>query len=170
MTREASLSVRTATGPGGEVLHVLDAPAPALPAVTKRDIEQAWEAARAVRGAIPPARGFRFTRSAGPPVELLLRDRDAAAWAAAVDGIADLSTPRGVSLCLRLLGLVELMGRAAWVRAWFRLDRAGAEIAPALMQAAALSPLTESGGFDEGALRALLPAQAAETAPGAVEA
>ncbi len=150
--------VTTAYGPAGEVLHVLSVPPPTLPSVTKRDLEQAWEAAQAAGAApLPPARGFRFARVAGEPVELILHDPDAAAWAAAVDRVADLSTMRGVSLCLRLLGLVELMGRAGWARAWFTLDRGGADIAPALLLAAALAPLNETGGFDEPALQALLP-------------
>jgi hypothetical protein len=152
--------VRTTVGPDGAVLHLIAAPPATLPAVTKRDLEQAWEAAQSGQAGLnAPPRGFRFARPAGAPIELMLNDRDAAAWAVAVDGIANLSTPHGVSLCLRLLGLVELMSRAGWARAWFSLSRAGAEIAPALLQAAALSPLNEAGGFDEPALRALLPEQ-----------
>jgi len=150
--------VRTTFGPDGEVLHLVAVPPAGLPTVTKRDLEQAWEAAQSgSAGIAAPPRGFRFARPAGVPVELILNDRDAAAWAVAVDGIADLSTAHGVSLCLRLLSLVELMSRAAWARAWFTLGRAGAEIAPALLQAAALAPLDDSGGFDETGLRALLP-------------
>ena len=109
------------------MLHLLDAPPQALPSVTKRDIEQAWEAAQGVAARTVPPRGFHFPAAApGAPLALTLHDKDAAAWAAAVDEIADLSTPRGVSLCLRLLGLIELMGRAGWVRAWFSLDPGGA--------------------------------------------
>jgi hypothetical protein len=152
------ISVRTRFGPDGEVLHLVATPPAALPAVTKRDLEQAWEAAQqGSAGNAAPPRGFSFARPDDTPVELVLNDRDAAAWAVAVDRIADLSTLHGVSLCLRLLGLVELMSRAAWARAWFTLSRAGTEIAPALLQAAALVPLNEAGGFDEPALRALLP-------------
>ncbi len=139
------------------MLHLLDTPPQALPSVSKRDIEQAWEAAQGVVARTVPPRGFHFAVPAQAPLALTLHDRDAVAWAAAVDAIADLSTPRGVSLCLRLLGLIELMSRAGWVRAWFSLGRAGAEIAPALLQAAALAPLNQNGGFDECALRALLP-------------
>jgi len=65
------------------------------------------------------------------------------------------STPDGS--ILRLLALVALMAQAAWLRDWFEISRGGAILKPALLQAAALSPLTQSGGFDETALRALLP-------------
>ena len=68
-----------------------------------------------------------------------------------------LTTPHGVSVCLRLLALVALMAQAGWARPWFALAPGGAEIRPELLQAAALAPLTDSGGFDETALRALLP-------------
>jgi len=155
-------AIQTQAGPGGEILHLIPHPAAVLPAVTKRDLEQAWEAARE---AAQTARGnaathfFRFAQGEEPPLDLALTDRDASAWAGAVDRIADLSTAHGISVCLRLLALVELMGRAAWTRAWFSLNRAGLEFHPALLQAAALSPLTDTGGFAETALRALLPGE-----------
>jgi hypothetical protein len=151
--------IRTAEGPEGEILHLVPHAAPALPPVTKRDLEQAWEAARdsAARPLAPRARVIRFAQGADEKLDLRLNDRDAASWADAVDRFADLSTAHGISVCLRLLALVELMGRAAWARAWFTLSRAGLEFHPGLLQAAALSPLTETGGFAETALRALLP-------------
>jgi len=155
-------SIRTEAGPGGEVFHLVPHPVAILPAVTKRDLEQAWDAAReAAQSARGVARThfFRFAHGEEAPLDLALTDKDAAAWAGAVDRIADLSTAHGISVCLRLLALVELMGRAAWTRAWFTLSRAGLEFHPALLQAAALSPLTDTGGFAETALRALLPGE-----------
>jgi hypothetical protein len=119
-------------------------------------LEQAWEAA-GLSSAAPP-RFFRFATAEGPPVELLLQDSDAAAWAAAVERSAGLSTPYGISVCLRLLALVALMAEAVWARGWFVLGRDGAEVRPELWHAAALVTLTDSGGFDETDLRALLPA------------
>jgi hypothetical protein len=153
-------AIRTQASPSGEIFHLVPHAAAALPAVTKRDLEQAWEAAReAALAAAPPARHvFRFARDASPPLDLALNDKDAASWAGAIDRIADLSTAHGISVCLRLLALVDLMGRATWARAWFTFSRAGSKIHPALLQAAALSPLTDTGGFAETALRALLPA------------
>ncbi len=154
-------AIRTESGPRGEILHLIPHPAAILPAVTKRDLEQAWDAAREAAQAPQTAAThfFRFSQGAAPPLDLVLTDPDAAAWAGAVDRIADLSTAHGISVCLRLLALVELMGRAAWTRAWFTLSRAGLEFHPALLQAAALSPLTDTGGFAETALRALLPGE-----------
>jgi len=149
--------VETRSGPNGDVLHIIAAAPAALPAVTKRDIEQAWEVAHAGNAASAPPRGFRFTLTEAPPIELMLYDSDAAAWALAVDRIASLSTAHGVSLCLRLLALVELMSRAAWARPWFSVSRAGANIRAELLHAAAIAPLSPAGGFDEPALRALLP-------------
>ncbi len=153
-------SIRTQTSRSGTKYHLVPHDAAALPAVTKRDLEQAWEAAReAALAAAPPARHvFRFARDEAPPLDLALNDKDAASWAGAVDRVADLSTAHGISVCLRLLALVELMGSTPWARAWFTLNRAGLEFHPALLQAAALSPLTDTGGFAETALRALLPA------------
>ena len=109
-----------------------------------------------------PARqthGFRFLENASPPLDLFLTDTDAASWAGAIDSIADLSTARGISICLRLLALFELMATRLWLRNWFSLNRAGLEFHPALLQAAALSPLTPTGGFAETSLQALLPAE-----------
>ena len=139
------------------VLHLISAPPSALPTVTRRDLEQAWEAAQR-SGAAPP-RFFRFVPEGGEPVELLLQDRDAASWAAAVERSAGLSTAYGVSVCLRLLALVAVMAEAGWARAWFVLRRDGAAIRPELWHAAALVTLNDRGGFDEPDLRALLPEQ-----------
>ena len=58
-------------------MHLLARPASALPSVTKRDLEQAWEAARKVDAPAPPARKFRF--GTAPPVDLWVQDKDAAA-------------------------------------------------------------------------------------------
>lgn len=146
------------------MLHLVPFGPPALPSVSSRHLEAAWGAARdAALSSAGHGRarthGFRFMEGGGPPLDLLLADRDAARWTAGIEGIADLSTAYGISLCLRLLALVALMGSAEWVRPWFTLRRAGAEIHPALLLAAALAPLTPTGGFAETSLRALLPAE-----------
>ncbi len=161
--------IRTEFGPDGEILHLVPHAAASLPTVTKRDLEQAWEASRAAAmapsqpGRDAAIRLIRFTQSERPPLDLLLNDPDAASWAAAIGRLVDFSTGHGISVCLRLLALVELMGRAAWTRPWFTLTRAGLDFHPSLLQAAALSPLTETGGFVETALRALLPGGANHT-------
>jgi hypothetical protein len=145
------------TAPDGSILRLIPYAPSHLPLVAKGDLEQAWELAQHVKTPAPKQL-FRFTRPHNqPPLDLVLADPDAAAWAAAVDGTIGLATPHGLSVCLRLLALIALMAQAAWARDWFALSRGGANIKPALLHAAALSPLTESGNFDETALRALLP-------------
>jgi len=156
--------IRTEYGAQGEVVHLIPFAAPELPSVSRRHLEQAWEAARgaalsAATGKAPMTHGFHFHEDNGPPLDLILADRDAASWTGGVERIADLSTAYGISLCLRLLALVALMGSAEWARPWFTLKRAGANIHPALLQAASLAPLTPTGGFAETSLRALLPAE-----------
>ncbi len=153
--KEDSLtSFPTQSTPDGSILRLVPYSPTHLPPVQKRDIEQAWELAQTVRHAAP-RQLFRF--AGDTPLDLVIADPDAAAWAHAVDSAASLASPHGMSLCLRLLALVALMAQAAWLRDWFEISRGGAILKPALLQAAALSPLTQSGGFDETALRALLP-------------
>jgi len=146
-------AIEAREGPGGITLHLVPRLPPALPCVTARDLEQAWEATQPATFA--PPRAFRFD---GPvPLELRLADPDAAAWVAAVERSVGLGTLHGVSVCLRLLALIALMARAAWARDWFTLARDGAVIRPELLRAAASAPLNEGGGFDETALQALMP-------------
>ncbi|MDE8349378.1 MAG: hypothetical protein POG74_07830 [Acidocella sp.] len=152
--------IRTEYGPAGEVLHLIPHAPGQLPSVTKRDLEQAWEAARLnalTTNATTAAHGFRFAQPGTAPLDLTLTDPDAASWTHAIDSIADLGTARGISVCLRLLALFQLMASATWTRSWFTLRPTGLEFHPALLQAAALAPLTSTGGFAETALRALLP-------------
>ncbi len=152
--------LRTEYAPDGKILHLIPHSPGGLPAVTKRDLEQAWEVARATAlapGPPPATHGFRFRHEGETPLDFVITDRDAASWAGGIDGIADLSTAHGVSVCLRLMALIDLMSRADWTRHWFTLNRAGLEFHPALLTAAALTPLTQTGGFAETALRALLP-------------
>jgi hypothetical protein len=138
----------------GTELHFVTIPPPALPRVQKRDLEQAWEQARdaAASGCGGRRRGFRFR--GGPDVGL--DDRDARTWADSVDRAADLSTPHGVSLCLRLLGLVDLLGRALWPARYLRIRGGEADIDGALLGAAAATRLTDTGALDETAMRAML--------------
>lgn len=153
--------VRRETAADGTELHLVPLPPDRLPRITRRDLEQAWDAAHdaASGGHDGPRRGFRF---AGGP-DVVLHDRDARAWAASVDRIADLSTAHGISVCLRLLGLVALIGDAGWPTRFVRIDRAGLTPDGALLGAAALTGLTDTGALDEMAMRAmLLPREAEE--------
>ncbi len=155
----STAAIRTEYGPQGEVLHVVPCAPPDLPTVSRFHLEQAWDAARAGAGLrAGKIHGFRFHCDDAAPLELLLADHDAASWTGGIERIADLSTAYGISLCLRLLALVTLMANAQWLRPWFSLPAGRAQIHPALLQAAALTPLTQEGGFDETMLRALLPA------------
>ena len=139
----------------GTELHLVPLAPEALPLVQKRDLEQAWDAAReAARvGREGVGRGFRFANGR----IFALHDRDARSWAMAVDAIADLSTAHGVSLCIRLLALIDLIGRAGWLAPFVRLTSAsGACLDGGLLRAAAITRLTPEAGLDETALRNLL--------------
>lgn len=154
-TAETQGTVRIDVGANGAVTYLVDVPPEALPPVRGRDLERAWYAARtaALATAWGVARGFRFHRRDGSVTELALADPDACCWAAAVDRLAGLGSAYGMSLCLRLLALIDLLGRAQWAVAFCRLARDGADLHPALLQAAATLPLTAEARFDETGLR-----------------
>lgn len=130
----------------------------ALPPVRGRDLADAWDLAReaACGAAWGVARLFRFQRPDGGTTDLVLSDADACCWAAAVDGMAGIGSNQGLSLCLRLLALVDLLGRAPWSAGLFRLGRGGAALHPALLATAATAPLNAEGRFDETHFRASL--------------
>jgi len=164
---EHSHTVRVDVVAGGALTYVVDAPPEALPAVRGRDLERAWYAAReaAMAATWGSVRGFRFRRPDGSFTDLALADRDACCWAAAVDSIAGLRSSYGLSLCLRLLALVDLLARARWAAPLCRLERDGADLHPSLLLAAAATPLTAEARFDEGGFRGrLTPRRAAAPA------
>ena len=139
----------------GTELHLIPMAPEALPRVQKRDLEHAWEVATeaARAGYDGPRRGFRFAEGQN----LALNDRDARAWAAAIDQIADLSTAHGVSVCLRLLALIDLISCAPWLAPFIRSGRgSGIWFDGGLLQAASITRLTEAGSLDEAALRGML--------------
>ncbi len=148
--------VRVGVGPDGSRTYLVDVPPEELPAVRGRDIERAWYAAReaALSSAWGAVRGFRFCRADGSTTDLALADRDALCWAGAVDGTIGMGSFYGLSLCLRLLALVDLLARAPWTAPFFQLARDGAELDPSLLRAAATAPLTAEARFDESAFRA----------------
>lgn len=149
----------------GVLTYLIDLPPEAMPPVRPRDLAAAWEAARAaaLAEAWGPPRLFRFRRPDGEATDLALADIDAAAWVAAVDRRADMRSPAGLSLCLRLLALIDLLATARWAAGLFTLRRDGAELAPSLLRAAASQPLTREARFDPAAIRAFL--QSALPAP-----
>jgi hypothetical protein len=151
-------SIRVGGGPDGLMTYLIDLPPEALPSVCKRDLERAWYAAREAalaehQGAV---RGFRFNRPDGSHTDLALADRDAQCWVGAVDRTVGIANATGLSLCLRLLALIDLLTRAPWARPLFHLARDGAEFHPALLRAAASQPLTPEARFDEAGFQARL--------------
>ena len=147
--------VRVQTRPDGALIYLVALPPEALPPVRPRDLAAAWDAARAAAldERWGTARLFRFRRADGSALDLALGDADACCWAGAVDGTVGMASPYGLSLCLRLLALVDLLARAAWAGSLVALRRDGAALAPALMQAASMQPLTSEARFDEGDFR-----------------
>lgn len=148
------MSVTTILLPSGAYRHELGIPASALPAVRPSALELAWEAARASAeaGLRGPARLIAFEDG----LELALTDADAACWAEAMARSQGLNSLTDLALCLRLLALVEVLGRARWLRGLFSIGADGAEFHPALLAAAARAPLDPTGRFEDGPLRAML--------------
>jgi len=155
---EPNPSIRVGTSPDGSVTYLVALPPEALPPVGKRDLELAWHTAR--RAALQQhwgvIRGFRFNRPDGTHTDLALADPDAACWVGAIDLSVGLGTNHGLSLCLRLLALIELLAHARWARPLFTLNRGGADLHPALLRTAATLPLTREARFDEAGFRARL--------------
>ena len=151
-------TIRVGGEANGMVTYLIDLPPESLPSVCKRDLERAWYAARDAalleqQGAV---RGFRFNRPDGSHTDLALADRDARCWVGAVDRSVGIAHAPGMSLCLRLLALIDLLARAPWARSLFHLARDGAEFHPALLKAAASQPLTRDARFDEAGFRSRL--------------
>ena len=154
----ASTSVRIGAGPNGSLIYYVEMPPEELPSVHRRDLELAWYAARdaAIAQRWGVARFFRFRRPDGSYGDLALADSDACCWASAVDNMVGLRSSYGLSLCLRLLALVDLLARARWADSLCLLPADGAEFHPALLRAAASTPLTAEAGFDEFGFRSRL--------------
>lgn len=153
--------IRVAVTDNGTVTYLVDAPPESLPPVRLSDIAAAWDAARSAAGAAAwgSARMFRFRHPDGSMTDLALADADACCWAGAVDETTGMHTSYGLSLCLRLLALVDLLAREAWTAPLLRFARGTAELDPALLRAAANAPLNREARFDETPFRALLTAR-----------
>ncbi len=153
----------------GTMTYLVGHALPDLPPVHGRDLEAAWDAARsaALNLVWGSARQFRFQQSDGSYVDLVLRDRDARCWAGAVEMTTGLRTAYGLSLCLRLLALVDLLARARWADTLCRVERGGARLHPALLRVAATATLTDDARFDETRFRAGLHGLAALSHAGA---
>ena len=157
--RTQSSYVRVGPGPDGSLTYLVDIAPESLPPVLGRDLGRAWYAARdaAIARTWGAVRGFRFLRPDGSHTDLALADRDARCWAGAIDGTMGMSTSYGLSLCLRLLALVDLLARVEWALPLLHLERDGAELHPSLLRTAATAPLTSDARFDEARFRTSLP-------------
>jgi hypothetical protein len=153
--REQSASVHVGAAPDGSLTYLVDLPPEELPPVHRRDLERAWDAARdaALAQRWGVARLFRFRRGDGSFGDLALADRDARCWAGAVDLTVGMRNSYGLSVCLRLLALVDLLARARWADSLFMLQRDGVELHPVLLRAAASAPLNPDARFDENGFR-----------------
>ena len=153
---EPARVVQVGAAADGTLTYLVALPPEALPPVRLRDLAAAWDAARsaAITERWGSVRLFRFRRADGSVTDLTLADRDACCWAGAVDGSVGMQTTYGLALCLRLLALVDLLGRARWADTMFTVRRDGAKIHEALLRGAATAPLTSDARFDEAEIRA----------------
>ena len=151
-------TVQIGAGPDGSVTYFVELPPEDLPPVHRRDLERAWYAARdaALTQRWGVARFFRFRRSDGSYSDLALADRDACCWAGAVEGLIGLRNSYGLSVCVRLLALIDLLARVRWADSLCVLQRDGAEFHPSLLRTAATTPLTAEARFDVSGFRSRL--------------
>ena len=159
--------IRVVQTDDGAVTYWINAAPESLPPVRTVDLAEAWESAReaASDSAWGRPRLFRFLQPDGSTIDMALADADACCWAAAVDQTTGMHNTYGLSLCLRLLALVDLLARAPWTSALCRIRRAGAALDPALMRTAATTPLTNQASFDETAFRSRLGSPVIPPAP-----
>ncbi len=145
-------AIEVAAAPDGRLCYAVQGAPAALPAVCPRDLLACWTDAHrlAASGVWGAARQFRFLTHPAP-IDIALADPDARCWADAVDARASLATRYGLSLCLRLLALVDLLTHSPQARALVAFDAGEAELHPRLVAAAAAQPLNVEarfGGFD----------------------
>ncbi|KAA2215043.1 hypothetical protein [Teichococcus oryzae] len=146
--------IRIVVSAEGALHYAIPCRPESLPPVAPQALSLAWDAARAAAAAEAwgPHRTLAFRDG---PV-LVLADADAACWAEAVDRAVGLESLAGLALCLRLLALVELLGRARWMSGLFAIAADGIELHPALLSAAAAEPLDGGARFDEVGMKRLL--------------
>jgi hypothetical protein len=150
--------IQVAEDAAGALAYAIPCAPEALPAVAPAALLAAWDAARAgaQAGRWGPPRQLLFLREDGEATRLSIADPDARAWAEAVDRGADLTTLPGLALCLRLLALVDSLGRLGFLAGMFDVSAEGIDLHPALLRTAASMPLDGAGRFDAEALRRLL--------------
>lgn len=148
-------TIRVAQTESGAFAYFVPVPPESLPAVAPADLLRAWTVARhgAVQSQWGAARFLRFARrdDAGP-TEIAISDPDAGAWTEAIDRAFGLDTLFGLSLCLRLLALVDVLARVAQLGPFFDVTPAGVDLHPSLLAAAAALPLDREARLDGAAL------------------
>ncbi len=151
---DPAIAVRTARD--GSRAYLIGLPPQALPRVAPGDLAAAWDLARtAALGARDGvACDLRFLGADGATTDLVLADRDARCWAAAVDSVAGMHTRYGLALSLRLLALIDLLRRHRWADDLLVLEAEGATLHARLLDAAANLPLDAAARFDDTAFRA----------------
>ncbi len=151
-------AIRLGASPDGTLTYQVDHAASELPPVRGRDILAAWGLAReaASSAAWDSARAFRFRNRESGWTDLRLDDRDAQCWAGAVDRALGLQTQYGLSVCLRLLALIDLLASLPWLARRAALGRCGGEPHSALLRLAAESALTDDARFDAARFHACL--------------
>jgi hypothetical protein len=156
-------SIRVARTEAGAIAYIVPVSPERLPVVSPGDLLCAWNVARhgAVQRQWGAPRFLRFSQGSGKePTEIAIADPDAGAWAEAIDRAFGLDTLTGLSLCLRLLALVEVLTRAARLEPFFDVTPAGVDLHPSLLAAAAALPLDPAARFDEAVLMERLPFRA----------
>ena len=145
------MAIHLGAAADGTLTYQIDHAASELPPVRGRDILAAWDLARdaARHAAWDRARAFRFRGSESGWTDLKIDDRDAQCWAGAVDRSLGLQTGHGLSVCLRLLALVDLLARAPRLSHLAAIGQCGADPHPALLSLAAEAALTDDARFDE---------------------
>jgi hypothetical protein len=156
-------SIKCGAGPDGVATYLVDLPPERLPPVRHAELARAWDAAHHAAAAAHwgAPRKIMFRRDDGEVTVLAIADEDARCWADAVDRLAGLDTAHGLALCLRLLALIDLLGRAPDLSGLFDLEGGAAELHPSLLRAAAAQALDSAARFDEAALRRTLAPRAA---------
>jgi hypothetical protein len=169
--------IRVARAADGALTYALALAPPELPPVTPRALLDAWDTARdAIRHAERrrhpalvdpiwpdasfsrwgPPRTLLFQPGNAEPTRLAIADRDASAWADAIDSAHGLDSLHGMTLCLRLLALVDALSRLKWLAPMFSFSSTGIQLHPALLAAAATMSLDAAARFDEGGLKRIL--------------
>jgi len=130
-----------------------------LPPVRASDLDASWSvASRSAESSFQlefgEPEGIVFKDDSKPPIIFAFHDYDALCWATAIHRSYDITTIRGLSLCFRMLALYQLMANNSWAKALFTFDRRNnLKINKALLSAAAIASLEESGSFESDEIR-----------------